>query len=85
MKNNRGHSTVEAILSLIFWLAIGALAALGALTLIVWGADKIAQRVENDECQRWAQEAKEYPNYYQTDWQVEQCIRYNIVIDAPVK
>ena len=85
MKNNKGHSTVEAVLLTIFWIAIMILSGIGAISSLIWGADKMMQRQEKSECQKWDGEAKEYPDYYQTDWQVEQCARYNIVIDAPIK
>lgn len=28
---------------------------------------------ERAECARWSAEAREYPNYYMTAWQREQC------------
>ena len=28
---------------------------------------------ERYECEKWAQEAKEYAGYYLLDWQIEQC------------
>jgi hypothetical protein len=85
MKNQKGHSTIGYTIGIILTVVIGLLAGIGFVNVVIWGADKAMQRIEKSECEKWAGEAKQFPNYYQTDWQVEQCIRYNIVIDAPVK
>jgi hypothetical protein len=33
------------------------------------------ERQEKYECNKWAEQAKEYPYFYYTDWQIEQCFR----------
>jgi len=42
------------------------------------------QKTEVEECLKWQKEAKQYPNYYLTQWQYEQCQYHHIDIDAPV-
>jgi uncharacterized alpha/beta hydrolase family protein len=44
--------------------------------------------VKNEEkvnCHTWQIQAKEYPGFYLTQWQKDQCDHYDITIDAPVK
>jgi len=41
-------------------------------------------RTERAECFKWQAEAKEYPGYYLTQWQSQQCLANGIEIDAPV-
>lgn len=40
---------------------------------------------EIQECSEWSREAYELPNYYIVKWQKEQCDRWQIIIDSPVK
>ena len=35
---------------------------------------------EINECLRWQEEAKVYPNFYLTDWQKQQCEHHNIPV-----
>lgn len=42
-------------------------------------------RNERMECDFWQHEAQQYPSYYLTHWQQEQCDRWHITINAPVK
>jgi len=75
MKNKkRGHST---ILLTIFLLALGVLAGLGLMTILVWCADKAMQGPEIYECNKWVENARNYPEHF-AQWQVDQCARYNI-------
>lgn len=55
----------ETIIAIVFILliAFGAAKAIGAGT----------KRSERAECIKWEQQAKEYPLYYSTAWQKEQC------------
>jgi len=36
---------------------------------------------EKNECEKWIRESGIYPNYYFTDWQKEQCLRYGYDIE----
>lgn len=40
---------------------------------------------EQYECRVWQQQAEDYPLFYQTGWQKEQCDHHGIIINAPVK
>lgn len=53
----------------------------GIVSLIFYGVKK----TEKYECQLWSTQAKEYPNYYITQWQKNQCDHYNIDIGAKVR
>lgn len=40
---------------------------------------------EKVECITWQNQAKEYPNYYITHWQDQQCRSIGIIINTEVK
>ena len=40
---------------------------------------------EKAECIKWEQQAREFPNFYLTKWQDEQCIANGIIINATIK
>jgi hypothetical protein len=40
---------------------------------------------EQYECRVWQQQAEDYPLFYQTGWQKEQCDHHGIIINAPIK
>lgn len=40
---------------------------------------------EKVECITWQNQAKEYPDFYITDWQDKQCRANGIIIDADIK
>jgi len=42
------------------------------------------EKSEKLECVKWQGWAKEYPNFYTTQWQKDQCDHYNLIIEAPV-
>lgn len=44
-----------------------------------------SDRNEIVECNKWQQQAKEYPNFYLTKWQDDQCKAHDIVIQAQVE
>lgn len=44
-----------------------------------------SNREERMECEFWQSQAKQYPSYYLTHWQKEQCDHDGIAIDVPVK
>jgi len=46
------------------------------LVLVGWVALEGIERQERAECERWIQDSKQYPGYYFTDWQRQQCERY---------
>jgi len=39
---------------------------------------------EKNECVKWIKESSIYPNYYFTDWQKEQCLRYGYDIENKI-
>jgi Tfp pilus assembly protein PilO len=39
---------------------------------------------EKIECEKWIRESSIYPNYYFTEWQKEQCLRYGYDIDNKI-
>lgn len=44
--------------------------------------------VKNEEkvsCHKWQTQATEYPDFYLTEWQKEQCDAHGIEINAPVQ
>jgi hypothetical protein len=85
MKKNIGHSTLEALLLGTLWIIIVLLGAVGAITILVWASNIAVSRGEKAECIQWQHEAKQYPNYYLAQWQKDECDRYQIIIEAPVK
>ena len=48
-------------------------------------AEKALQNHEKTECIKWQGWAQEYPNFYLTEWQEEQCNRHQIKVEVPVK
>jgi hypothetical protein len=59
--------TYKELISLIIIIAI-------VLLTIVTGIKKI----ERIECNKWKEQATQYADFYLTEWQVEQCLNYNI-------
>jgi hypothetical protein len=53
--------------------------------IIIIGLEISLEKTEKFECQKWQAEARDYPGYFQTEWQKDQCKNYEIIIDAPVK
>ena len=53
------------------YTAIILLVAMIALTCLA--IPRAVRIIETNECLRWQKEALEYPNYYLTPWQEEQC------------
>lgn len=37
------------------------------------------------ECRKWKAQSVEYPNYYLTQWQHDQCEAHKIYISSPVQ
>lgn len=37
------------------------------------------------ECNTWAEQAAQYPHYYITHWQAEQCTSHHVTINAPIQ
>ena len=38
------------------------------------------EKQEKFECYQWQKQAKEFPGFYLTEWQREQCEHYNIKV-----
>lgn len=53
--------------------------------LLVLGIATAVDRSERAECLKWQGEARQYPGYYLTQWQAQQCAAQDIAVDAPVR
>ena len=65
----------------ILTILIGIVISLGIVFALVNGV-KIK---EINECRKWKRQAEEYPNFYLTSWQAEQCLFRKVEINAPIK
>lgn len=54
-------------------------------TFFIYALISGIEKTEISECKIWAQEAKEYRNYFITKYQDAQCKNYGIEIIAPIK
>jgi 3D (Asp-Asp-Asp) domain-containing protein len=70
----------QKILKAIFYIAIGLLLSFAFVKVAAVGLD----RQEEYECQKWQQWAKDYPLFYLTRWQADQCEAHGIKVEAPV-
>ena len=43
------------------------------------------EKQERLECEKWQEWAEEYPNFYLTEWQKDQCEYHQIIIEVPIK
>ena len=60
---------------------IVSIIALTAIVLAVFFVIREAlEKQEIAECFQWQSQAEQYPNWYATDWQREQCSHYQILI-----
>ena len=50
------------------------------IVLLPWIFNIGITKNEQNECRRWAEMAKERPDFYLTDWQQEQCDHYDIEV-----
>ena len=66
-------------------LFLKIIASLGAILLIGFMLNDSLNETEKIECHKWNKEAREYPAYYFTDWQVGQCNAHGIELQLPVK
>ena len=64
---------VKMIWSLVLLLAIALI-----VTLMLQSGLKRAERAE---CVQWVEISQEYPDFYLTDWQIEQCETLGFDID----
>lgn len=64
------NSILEKMLAVAFFIAL-AVAFFFALKTGI-------ERSEKAECEKWLGWSAEYPLYYSTDWQLEQCEHYGI-------
>lgn len=62
-------------------IILAVLAAGIMIAAAVYGAGK-SDRVD---CIKWQHEAQQYPGFYLTTWQKQQCDYWNIKVAAPVK
>ena len=51
--------------------------------IMSWGGimKEVMSRHELMECQEWQKQSKIYRGYYITDWQKEQCLEYQILLE----
>lgn len=54
---------------------------IASLLLMSWGMD----RNERVECNSWKAQSAQFPAFYLTKWQKEQCDTQGIAISAPIK
>jgi len=47
---------------------------------VVLIAVKAIETIEINECNKWTQQAQDYPSFYLADWQKEQCEHYGIEV-----
>ena len=71
---------IQKILKVIFCIAIGLLLSFAFVQIVAKGLDC----QEEYECHKWADWAKEYPLFYFTQWQADQCKAHGIEVNAPV-
>ncbi|KKR89243.1 MAG: hypothetical protein UU85_C0004G0084 [Candidatus Wolfebacteria bacterium GW2011_GWA2_42_10] len=53
--------------------------AIAVLAKNSWGKE------ERNECLKWQKEAREIQGYFLANWQAEQCARWGVKINAPIK
>jgi hypothetical protein len=39
------------------------------------------QKSEKNECKKWQSQSQEFPKFYSTDWQKDQCNHYGIKLN----
>ena len=79
MKNQKGHSTIGVLASIVMWIITIGITVL-ALFGLVYFADKRMQSVEKSECQSWQPDYVEGQGRTPPDWMIMQCARYGIKI-----
>jgi len=57
-------------------LAVGCLLAV----ILLIGNEGI-KRQERVECKQWEQDSRQFVGWYATDWQVEQCLIFGVVLE----
>ena len=75
-KNNTIVNIAKTTIYILVAFFVGA--------IVIVGISKATLQMEEDECMKWQQYAKEYPSFYLTSWQKEQCDRHHIDIDARI-
>ena len=56
-----------------------------SVIVVTWGITIGIQRVsqaEINECRKWQDESKVFPQWFASDWQIAQCKTYNIILPA---
>lgn len=56
----------------------GIVAVIALLAVLFFSLKVGLEKTERNECLKWRQEAREYPLWYSTQWQREQCLHYNL-------
>ena len=51
---------------------------LGIAFFITIALDAGLKKHEKTECLKWQEQSQEYPGWYSTDWQKEQCKQFDI-------
>lgn len=54
-------------------IIITAILIVGLIAITALAIPRAVRITETNECLKWQKEALEYPNYYLTPWQEEQC------------
>ena len=68
--------TLKSAMYIIVALFVGA--------VMIAGIEKAFLIQEENECMQWQEQAKEFPSFYLTTYQKEQCDRHRIDIDARI-
>jgi len=57
-----------------------------AMMVVLWTAFVYSiGNSESLECSKWKDQAGQYPGYYITQWQADQCSAHKVEINAPIK
>lgn len=78
----RTKKTKQGMTTAIRYAIFGVLSVILAVFL-VWVADYGLKRFEALECQKWLYWEKTIPDWYSTNWQKEQCLRFGIKLRQP--
>lgn len=57
----------------------------GILIIMIWLIAWSANQAEQVECYQLQRQSEQYPGFYLTHWQKQQCDRWEVEIDAPVR
>lgn len=72
----------------IAWLMFGdflfVFIAIGLVVVFIFSVGKFTDKNEIVECLNWKAQAQEFPAFFLTQWQADQCKAHSIFINAEV-